>query len=160
MGRGVYRARRSNMPAQTPPRFRDVLRPITRTGPTGPTGPMRRAGRAGLLVVAMTSLAACDSTAEATASPGRTAAAATAAPQTFVARPRQHLLFTAKPSAPAAEVEGYFKARILPALARDRRVGDIATYVDARSGGYIIEVELRTASAAQLGLALDILSVG
>lgn len=115
--------------------------------------------RVGLLLSAVGAVAACQVEADATPigraaiSPKRTAA------QRFVRRPVQHALFTAKPTAPAAEAEAYFKANLLPALAADDRIGDVTVYVDA-SGAYIVQAELRTQSPANVSLALDVLSVG
>lgn len=124
-------------------------------------GALRSLTRAGLVVAAL-SAGACTTQADATTPVERTAAAATPPPGTtsFSARARQHLVITAKPSASPAVVEAYFKANVLPSLVHDRRIGDVATYVDARTGSYIIELELRTPSPAQLSLAVDVLSVG
>ncbi|MEO7729669.1 MAG: hypothetical protein ABIY55_01765 [Kofleriaceae bacterium] len=123
-------------------------RPITR---------LARFGRIGLVLAALGGLAACETTAAATSAEDRAAAAAPT--QTFVRRPVQHLLFTAKPSASPADVEAYFKTNLLPALAADPRIGDVATYVD-KSGTYIVEAELRTVAPAGLSLALDVLGIG
>jgi hypothetical protein len=123
-------------------------------------GALRSLTRAGLLVAAL-SAGACTTQADATTTVERTAAAAPPPGTTsFSARARQHLVITAKPSASAAAVEDYFKANVLPSLVHDRRIGDVATYVDSRTGSYIIELELRTPSPAQLSLAVDVLSVG
>ena len=127
-------------------------------GDPRPITPRPRLGGIGLVLAAIGGLAACTSTAADPASVDRTAAAAPTA-QAFVRRPVQHLLFTAKPSASPSEVEAYFKDNLLPALAADARIGDVATYVD-KSGTYIVEAELRTQSPASLSLALDILGIG
>jgi len=121
-------------------------------------GALRSTTRYGLLLGALSAIAGCDG-GGAGPRPRETAAFATAATQTFIARPRQHLLFTAKPSAAPAEVEAYYKANILPAVVRDRRIGEVAVSVD-RDGRYLVELELRTATAGDLSLAYDVLAVG
>ncbi|MEO7729671.1 MAG: hypothetical protein ABIY55_01775 [Kofleriaceae bacterium] len=111
-----------------------------------------------MLIAALTGLAGCDMASPATQDRA-SAASAAAQTQSFVARPRQHLLFTAKPSASPAEVEAYYKANILPAVIRDRRIGEVAVSID-RNGQYLVELELRTATAGDLSLALEVLSLG
>lgn len=122
-------------------------------------GVLARLGPIVLAIAALGGLAACsapDATAEA-----QHRSAATAAPvQSFIARPVQRLLFTVRPSAATADAEAYVKANILPALARDPRIGDVAIYGDLRTGGYVVELELRTLSPASLSLALEILAAG
>ena len=131
------------MPAHTRFRIPDALRSTTTCG---------------LLITALSAIAGCEMGSAATR--GHEAAASAASPtQTFIARPRQHLLFTAKPSAPAAEVEAYYKANILPAVIHDRRIGEVAVSID-RDGQYIVELELRTSTASDLSLAVDVLSIG
>jgi len=115
-------------------------------------------GRLALALATLGGLAACEATAAATSSEDRVAAAAPIT-QAFVRRPVQHLLFTARPTASPAEVEAYFKANLLPALAADARIGDVATYID-KSGAYLVEAELRTTTPANLSLALDVLGIG
>jgi len=114
-------------------------------------------GRLALALATLGGLAACEATAAATSSEDRVAAAAPIT-QAFVRRPVQHLLFTARPTASPAEVEAYFKANLLPALAADARIGDVATYID-KSGAYLVEAELRTTTPANLSLALDVLGI-
>jgi hypothetical protein len=135
------------------------------TSRTRRTTPVRRAdgtrarerlGRLGLAIAAINCLVSCNA-ADSTAVSSHSSAATVAPVQRFIAQPVQRLLFTAKPSAAPADAEAYVKAHILPALARDPRIGDVATYVDARTGGYVIEAELRTLSPANLSLALDVL---
>jgi hypothetical protein len=75
-------------------------------------------------------------------------------------RPRSQLLLTAKPRAKAAEAEAFLKAKVLPSLVRDHRIGDVTTFVDGRTGSYVAQIELRTPSPPQLSLAIDVLSVG
>jgi hypothetical protein len=127
-------------------------------GDPRPITHLARVGRIGLLLATLGGLAACEPTAAATSSEDRAAATAPTTP-TFVRRPVQHLLFTTKPTASPVEVEAYFKANLLPALAADARIGDVATYVD-KDGTYIVEAELRTLSPASLSLALDVLGIG
>jgi curli biogenesis system outer membrane secretion channel CsgG len=127
-------------------------------GDARPITPLARFGRVGLVLAAISGLAACTTSAAEPASADRAAAAAPPT-QGFVRRPVQHLLFTAKPSASPAEVEAYFKANLLPALAADARIGDVATYVD-KTGTYIVEAELRTMSPGSASLALDVLGIG
>jgi hypothetical protein len=119
---------------------------------------LRSTTRCGLLLGALSGIAGCDVTGAATHE-GKAAVSATPVTQTFIARPRQHLLFTAKPSASPAEIEAYYKAKILPAVVGDRRIGEVAVSID-RNGQYIVELELRTATAGDLSLAVDVLSVG
>src|SRR6185436_4990771 len=116
-----------------------------------------RLGRIGLAIAAVHGLVAC-ATGDAPSESQRSSAATVAA-QSFVARPVQHLLFTAKSNA-AASAEAYFKSSILPELARDPRIGDVAIFGDPRSGGYIIEIDVHTVSPVNLSLALEILGAG
>jgi len=44
-------------------------------------------------------------------------------------------------------------------VVRDRRIGEVAVSVD-RDGRYLVELELRTATAGDLSLAYDVLAVG
>lgn len=131
------------MPVHTRFRIRDALRSTTTCG---------------LLITALSGIAGCDVSSAGTRE-REAAVSAASQTQTFIARPRQHLLFTAKPSASAAEVEAYYKANILPAVIRDRRIGEVAVSI-GRDGQYIVELELRTATAGDLSLAVDVLSVG
>jgi hypothetical protein len=121
------------------PRLRNVLRSTT-------------------LAVAMASVAGCESTGDAISLAEHQQAVTTASPA-FSARPSQRLLFTAKAKVPAATAEAFIRSRVFPLLARESRVGDISTYVDAK-GTYFVELELRTTSRPQLSLALDVFSVG
>lgn len=108
-----------------------------------------------LLAIAIQSSLGCDAvTTRETA-----AALSTSSTQTFVARPRQRFVFTATPHAPAAEVEAFYKANILPAIIGDRRIGDVAITVD-RDGRYLVELEIRSATEANMGFAIDVLSAG
>jgi hypothetical protein len=134
------------MPAQIRFRCRETLRETPRLLTS-----------AGLLIVAAIS-GGCD--ASRVPASERAMAASVSVTQTFIARPRQHLLFTAKPSASPAAVEAYYKTNILPAVARDRRIGEVAVYVDGKTGQYIVELELRTPTAADRSLAIDVLAVG
>jgi hypothetical protein len=122
-------------------------------------GKLPRSARIGLAIIAIHGLVACASAAAPSESQHGAAATAAAA-QSFIARPVQHLLFTAAPSGAPADAEAYVKASVLPVLARDPRIGDVAIYGDPRSGGYIIEAELRTQSPLNLGLALEVLGAG
>jgi hypothetical protein len=131
------------MPAHNRFRIRDALRATTTCG---------------VIIAALGGIPGCDVTSAATRA-HEAAASATSPTQTFIARPRQHLLFTARPSASAAEVEAYYKTNIRPAVVRDRRIGEVAVSVD-RNGQYVVELELRTATAGDLSLALDVLSIG
>jgi hypothetical protein len=132
------------MPAQIRFRFRETLRLLT---------------SAGLLISATSGIGGCDASGAAAATEPF-AVASSSATQSFVARPRQSLLFIARPKASPADVEAYYKANILPAATRDRRIGEVAAYVDGRTGQYLIELELRTPTAADRSLAIDVLSVG
>lgn len=87
------------------------------------------------------------------------AAITTTSPSRFVARPRQHLMFTATAKAPSADVEAYYKANIMPAIIRDRRIGEVAI-TSERDGRYLVDVELRTATAADQNFAVDVLAAG
>jgi len=113
--------------------------------------------RAGLLLSALSAGAACQLGADATAAEDLRIRNKQASTQSFVRRPVQHALFTAKPIALASEVENYFKTQLLPALAADDRVGDVSVYVDG-DGAYIVQAELRTLSPPSPNLAFEILS--
>ncbi len=110
-----------------------------------------------MLALALAAPAGCTSTSDATASTEQQLSS-TAAP-TFVARPSQRLLFTAKAKVAAATAETFIQTKVFPLLKRESRVGDITTYVDAK-GTYFVEVELRTISRPQLSLAIDVFSIG
>lgn len=126
------------MSAYSSPRLRDVLRSTT-------------------LAVALASVAGCESTGD-SMSLAEQQQALTAAAPAFSARPSQRLLFTARAKVPAATAEAFIRSTVFPLLARESRVGDISTYVDAK-GTYFVELELRTTSRPQLSLALDVFSV-
>ena len=69
-------------------------------------------------------------------------------------------LFTIERKAPAAEVEAFFQREIVPALGRDARVGDVATFADDGSSTYAVVLDLKTVDLPRLSLALDILGTG
>lgn len=115
---------------------------------------------AGVLLFALGAIAACQLDANATSAEDLTVKAVRSAPaQAFVRRPLQRVLFTAKPTAPAAEIENYFKTNLLPALAADDRIGNVAVYVDG-AGAYVVQAELRTLSPANASLAYEVLGTG
>jgi hypothetical protein len=114
--------------------------------------------RSATLAVALASVGGCDAGGGAMSLAEQQQAISRAAP-TFTARPSQRLLFTANAKVPAATAEAFVRSSVFPLLARESRVGDISTYVDAK-GTYFVEVELRTSSRPQLSLALDVFSVG
>jgi hypothetical protein len=114
--------------------------------------------RSTTLAVAVASVPGCESTGNAISLAEQQQAVPTASP-TFSARPSQRLLFTAKARVPAATAEAFIRSKVFPLLARESRVGDISTHVDAK-GTYFVELELRTTSQPQLSLALDVFSVG
>src|SRR4051812_37770838 len=89
----------------------------------------------------------------------RAARAAAAPGAQFVARPRQRLLLIAKATVTAATAETYLTTQVFPVLAGSSRVDEVTTFVDAK-GIYYVEIELKTLSPANLGLALDLLSAG
>lgn len=118
-----------------------------------------RLTRTGLLLSALGVVAGCQVEANATAAEDLTIRVAQPATQAFVRRPLQRVLFTAKPTAPAAEIEAYFKTNLLPALAADKRIGNVAVYVDG-TGSYFVQAELRTLSPASASLAFEVLGAG
>lgn len=109
-----------------------------------------------VLATALSAVTGCDAISGTRES---AAALTTTSPSRFVARPRQHLMFTAAAKAPAADVEAYYKAYILPAIIRDRRIGEVAITAE-RDGRYLVDIELRTATAADQNFAFDVLAAG
>lgn len=118
--------------------------------------PLGRTAIGWVLAATLHTTAGCDAI---SATRESAAAITTSATSQFVARPRQHLMFTATSKASATEVETYYKANIRPALIRDRRIGNVAITVD-RDGRYLVAVELRSTTAADQNLAMDVLSAG
>lgn len=118
-----------------------------------------RLTRAGLLFSALTAVAACQLGGQTSSSDDIIVRPPRSTTQSFVRRPVQRLLFTAKPTASPEEIEKYFKTNLMPALAADDRIGNVAVYVDG-TGAYFVQAELRTLSPANPSLAYEIFSVG
>jgi hypothetical protein len=76
--------------------------------------------------------------------------------------PRTRLLLVAKPVARAAEVESYYKTRLLPAMLKDQRVGNVTVYTDASTSPptYVVQVDVRSNDSVDYNLALAILAAG
>lgn len=112
----------------------------------------------GLSAALACALVGCDAVADGSPTPRHGASAAP--PAGFDPDMRRKVVLTAKPSAPAAEVEAFYADHLKPALSRDPRIGDLAVFVDTKTGAYVVELELRTPDAPAYSLALDVLGVG
>jgi len=76
--------------------------------------------------------------------------------------PRSRLLLVAKPVARPAEVESYYKTKLLPAMLNDQRVANVAVYTDASTSPptYVVQVDVRSNDSVDYNLALAILAAG
>jgi hypothetical protein len=76
--------------------------------------------------------------------------------------PRSRLLLVAKPVVRAAEVESYYKTKLLPAMLKDPRVGNVTVYTDPSTSppSYVIQVDVRSNDSVDYNLALAILAAG
>lgn len=109
-------------------------------------------------VAGLVSLGGCQLSGESEASTDNIAA--DTPPPNFGSSTVHRYLFTVQRTAPAAEVEEFFRREVIPALSRDPRIGNIATFADERNALYGVQLDLKTDDLPRLSLALDILGIG
>jgi hypothetical protein len=126
-----------------------------------PNEPRSRAATGGLAIVLCLAAVGCNSMPlQAESTCGTAIIQRTPAETAQLGPPRSRLLLVAKAVANPADVESYYKSKLLPAMLNDRRVGNVEVYTDVSTSPptYLVQIDVRSNDYVDYNLALAILA--